>query len=375
MLARGLDNTVQTSIIVETTCDLNAAGTSMKRKRTSILSTRVAVVAMSFFIVHCSTPSSNTGSRAYAIGFTSKKKKNDSDKIRLPIFEKPSNPRSPELSPDAVQLANTLNLLPRLTKLKTLQVEARQQAASGRVSVELRQDIADLRIEILEAIEQTRLEIDFASAEIEEEQASVEEVLTWYENERNERVNRANLWAFRTNGILWAAAEAFTIPSYKHPRFSIPSGTVGIVAGLVPSMFSEFALRSAGGKHHERKAYPNMLCKLYDLPVTPRTDYPDSVWKHLNQPPTNSSITRREMLLAHWEDNQNIHTLKSGVTSEKIKQIAGIDQSDINIDLLNDRASMLRDLKATVLQMTRPLMELSMCLRDQKQIAKSASVQ
>lgn len=328
---------------------------------------------LSVYLFSFSLDLESNGARAFS--FSASKKKNEADKIRLPIFEKPSDPYSPNLSPDAVQLAETLNLIPQLTKLKRLQAEARQQASSGRVSVELRQDITDLRVEIIEAIEQTRLEIDFAAAEIEEEQAAVEEVLTWYENERNERVNRANLWAFRTNGILWAAAEAFAIPCYKYPRYSIPSGSVGIVAGLVPSMFSEFAMRSAGGKHHERKAYPNMLCKFYGLPVSPRTDYPESVWKHLNMPPTNSSITRREMLLAHWQDNQNIHTLKSGVTSEKIKRIAGIDQSDISIDLLNDRASMLRDLKAAVLQMTRPLMELSMCLRDKKQIASSANVQ
>ncbi|MBX3138472.1 hypothetical protein KF707_19750 [Candidatus Obscuribacterales bacterium] len=161
----------------------------------------------------------------------------------------------------------------------------------------------------------------------------------------------------------------------KHPRLSIPSGAVGIVAGLVPSMFSEFAMRSSGGKHHERKAYPNMLCKFYDQPVIPRTDFPDSVWKHLNLCPTNSSVTRREMLLSYWEGNQNIHTLRDGVTTEKIRKITGQDQSDINIDLLNDRASMLRDLKAAVLQMTRPLMELSMCLRGQKQIADTVEIQ
>jgi hypothetical protein len=297
-----------------------------------------------------------------------KTKKLKSDRIRLPIFQKPSNPHSLDLSPDAVQLASTLQLSEKLLKLKERQQQV--QSAGGSVPIELRQDLTETKVDIIETIEQARLEIDFVAAEIEEEQASIEEVLKWYTNERDERVNNANRWAFRTNGVLWAAAEAFTIPSYKHPRYSIPSGALGIVAGLVPTLFSEAANRSLGGMHHERKAYPNMLCKFYDLPTSPRTEYPVSVWTHLNLPPAGGGTkSRRDMLMEHWLHNDNIHTLSTGISEQKIKRIVGIDQSDISIDLLSDRASMLRELKACVLQMTRPLMELSMCLRDKKQVS------
>lgn len=376
MIERGLDNNVQTSIIEHGACRIQSIGMML---RIDILPCprRATVLAVLFGVsLFSSTQLLGCQNACAAIKLPLiQRKKNQADKIELPIFEKPSDPRSLNLSPDAVQLATTLDLMSKLSRLKLLQATAAQEGNSGKISMDLRQNISELKLEIIEVIEQTRLEIDFAAAEIQEEQASVEEVLTWYENERNERVDRANLWAFRTNGILWAAAEAFTVPTYKHPRLSIPSGAVGIVAGLVPSMFSEFAMRSSGGKHHERKAYPNMLCKFYDQPVIPRTDFPDSVWKHLNLCPTNSSVTRREMLLSYWEGNQNIHTLRDGVTTEKIRKITGLDQSDIDIDLLNDRASMLRDLKAAVLQMTRPLMELSMCLRGQKQIADTVEIQ
>ncbi len=298
-----------------------------------------------------------------------KQKKLKADAVHLPIFEKHSDPHSSTLSPDALQLSDALELTERFAQLKQLQEQARQQMSGGRVPVELRQDIADLKLEIIEIIEQTRLEIDFASSEIEEEQASVEEVLKWYINERDRRVEKANLWSFRTNGVLWAAAEGFAIPTYKYPRYGIPSGTVGIVAGLVPSLFSLVAVRSVGGKHHERKAHPNMLSKIYDLPTTPRTEYPESVWKHLNSSSAEGKLSRREMLMDHWSHNQNIYTLRHGITKEKLERITGIDQSDISIELLNDRASMLRELKACVMQMTRLLMELSMCLRDRKQVA------
>lgn len=313
--------------------------------------------------------STSSNAAAGAAAAPTRQKKLKSDAIRLPVFEKNSDPHSSTLSPDAVQLADMLQLSGRFTQLKQLQEQARQQTVDGRAPVELRQDISDLKVEIIEIIEQTRLEIDFASSEIEEEQASVEEVLKWYVNERDDRVAKANLWAFRTNGVLWAAAEGFAIPTYKHPKYAIPSGAVGIVAGLVPSLFSLVAVRSVGGKHHERKAYPNMLSKLYDLPTSPRTEYPESVWKHLNAPCGDGKLSRREMLMDHWVHSQNIYTLRHGLSKETLERITGIDQSDISIELLNDRASMLRELKACVMQMTRPLMELSMCLRDRKQVA------
>lgn len=295
------------------------------------------------------------------------KRRHKTDSFRLPVFEKPSNPHSTEMSPDAVQLAATLGLTEKLARLKELQKQAQQQSP---LPMDLRQDITETRLEILELIEQARLDIDFVAAEIEEEQASIEEVLRWYISERDERVNRANRHAFRTNGVLWAAAEAIAIPTYKYPRLSVPSGVLGIVAGLVPCMFSEIAMRSGGGRHHDRKAYPNMLCKFYDLPTTPRTEYPQSIWMHLNSPPCGADKrSRREILMDHWIDNQNIQTLKYGISDEKIKRISGVDQTDISIELLNDRASMLRELKACVLQMTRPLMEINMCLRDKKQVS------
>lgn len=330
----------------------------MKTVRAAILSLFLATVLIAGGSPVCA-----------ASGTTGKRKALKTDDFRFPVFHKQtmSDPHSRDLSPDAVQLADNIGLAEKLARLDQLEEQAKR---FDKPPVELRQDMTDLRVEIIALIEQTRLEIDFVVAEIDEEQSLHQEVLTWYTNERDERVNKANLWAFRTNGILWAASESLAIPSYKQPKLSIPSGTLGIIAGLVPSVFSIVAVRSAGGKHHGRKSYPNMLCKIYDLPTTPRTEYPDSVWKHLNSPPSGDSTkTRRELLIDHWMHNKNIQILKDGVTPYKIERITGVEQGDMSIELLTDRTSMLREVKACVLQMTRPLMELSMCLRNQKQLA------
>jgi len=69
----------------------------------------------------------------------------------------------------------------------------------------------------------------------------------------------------------------------------------------------------------------------------------------------------------HWINSPNIITLRKGFSDYTLKRIAGVDQSDISIALLNDRASMLREVKSCVMHMTRPLMELHMVLRGKKQ--------
>jgi hypothetical protein len=73
--------------------------------------------------------------------------------------------------------------------------------------VELRQERNELHLEILDNVEETRLQIDFVTAEIDEEQVILEEGMRIFMEERDERVNRANFWAFRTNGALWPIAD------------------------------------------------------------------------------------------------------------------------------------------------------------------------
>ncbi len=282
-----------------------------------------------------------------------------------PIFDTVCDSHSSDLSPDAVQLSESLGLTGKFKELDELKRRL-AQLNGQKAPVELRQDIGDLRFDIMATIQQTNLEVAFVIAEIEKEEAVMEEILKAYTQERDARVNRANLWAFRTNGSLWAIAEALSIPTYKYPKLSIPGGTVGIVAGLVPSIFSAFAVRSSSGRWHERGSYPNMLTKLYDFPTCPRTEFPDSVWAHLNSKPSGENRTRREMLLDHWRYNSNFPFLKSGETAERLKILTGATSQRINMEVLADRLIMTRQMKAVVLQMNRPLLELSMALQGKK---------
>jgi hypothetical protein len=283
-------------------------------------------------------------------------------------FRMLTDPYSDEVSTNALQVIKILSVNDKLKQLHDLQQQVK--ALNGqKLPIELRQDIADLKIEVMESIEQARLEIDFLVAEIEVEQATAEELLQAYTTERDLRVNRANLNAFRTNGVLWAVAEALDIPTYSHPRFSISSGTIGIAAGLVPSVFSAYAVHSLGGSHYHRDPYPNVLCKIYGFPALPAINYPDSVWRYLNTvPPGETTKTRRDLLISHWVQDRNIHIFDHGITKEELKLLVGIDQSKVSIDLLTDRLTMIREVKAFALQMSRALLEINMIVREKKHL-------
>ena len=160
--------------------------------------------------------------------------------------------------------------------------------------------MTELKFDVIESVEETRLQIDFVLAEIDDEQAILNEASRTYGADRDNRVNRANLASFRTNGVLWAVAEALDIYTYKSPRLSISSGTVGILAGIAPSVFSAYAVHSSGGRHYSRQSYPNILSKFYDFPTLPRIDFPDIVWQYFNSCPYEETKSRRELMKEHW---------------------------------------------------------------------------
>jgi hypothetical protein len=291
-----------------------------------------------------------------------------------PIFEKLSDPLSDVMSADAVQMAELLGIyekLKRVVEFSKTAALAPAQGLDGPPNREAREEISELKFEILETVEETRLQIDFVMAEIDEEQVILEEAERIFSEDRDNRVNRANQTAFRTNGALWAIAEAMDIPTYNHPRLSIPSGTVGIIAGIVPSLFSGYATRASSGAHYERMIYPNILTKLYDLPTIPRVEYPDIVWQYLNAKPCGESRTRRQVMRDHWQNDTNIHIFKDGIDDKKLLWLTGNRPYTADLQLISDKLIMMGQVKAVALQMSRPLLEICMALRGKKHFSKS----
>jgi hypothetical protein len=242
------------------------------------------------------------------------------------------------------------------------------QALNNKRNIELTEDIRDLKEDILEKIEQTRLEIDFTQAELAVDIAIQNELLRAYTETRDNKVNEVNKLSFRTNGILWAVAEGLDIPTYSHPRYSISSGTIGILAGLVPSVFSLVALNGLKGGHYEDTTRPNMLCKVFGYPSTPQIDYPDSVMAYLKSvPPAHPDWKPRiDYIIDRWASDENIHSFTDRNSHKQTTAVTGFEKSNLTIDLVSDRLTMLQQLSAIIYQMNRPLLELMMVVRGSK---------
>jgi hypothetical protein len=282
--------------------------------------------------------------------------------------------RAENLSEDALQLAGQLQLLEKFRRLEELR-QSELAATGSPASVERRLEILELKEDISETLDATRMEIEYVRSALAAELAVQSELVRAYTQRRDNRVLQSNLWSFRTNGALWAVTEALSIPTYSHPRYSVSAGTLGIMAGLLPTAFSLVALRTSQGGSFDRQRRPNMLARVFDYPFNPAIDYPESVWNFLNSPPAHrkGEGSRIKLLIDQWLADRNIHILSSLNNKAELDLLTGSAEQHLSISLLSDRVAMMSQLDALVSLMNRPLLELLLFVRGVKHLPAAAS--
>lgn len=288
---------------------------------------------------------------------------------------------SKNVSPNSLQLAQNLNLLPILSRMQELRASISQRSGGNAISSNTLESLSD-RQELLELTQKaqnilirTSLEIDFVAAEIDAEQNIYSEVLSSFQGSRDKLVARVNAGSFILNGALWTVCEALAIVSPLHPNYAIQSGIVGIAAGIVPSIASGYALKAYSGKHKRSEAEPNMLAKLFNRPTTQDIEYPKSVWAFLNTAPagdTGSSAgkTRKEQLIERWVSDKNIPSFTDKANSAQIDIItaSASQKKGLSIDNLSLRTVMLEQLQGELVKMKRLLMEIAMVITEEKEV-------
>lgn len=117
-----------------------------------------------------------------------------------------------------------------------------------------------------------------------------------------------------------------------------------------------------------------MLSKVFNYPVTPELEYPDSVWTWLNsQAPVGPKETRLEFLVNWWQKDGNIRYFSAKPTHHQLDLLTATVQDELTIQLISDRLSMLRTVDAMIVGMNRPLLELMMVVRGTKVMVSKAS--
>jgi hypothetical protein len=185
--------------------------------------------------------------------------------------------------------------------------------------------------------------------------------------------------SFITNGALWAVCEAFAIPSYKHARYAIPSGILGIPAGMVPSLASMYTFKQINGKKATSEVEPNMLAKLFDYPTNPEIEYPRSVWEFLHQVPASepSGKKRLDQIVDRWIADANMPAFTDRHSKKQLDVITAslAQRKGLSIGTLTARSVMLQQLEVEVWKMKRLLLELSMAVQSDKQAISNNSLQ
>lgn len=276
------------------------------------------------------------------------------------------------LSANTLQLADTIKLSPVLENIQALKSKVEATKAPSIENLTARQDLFEARQTALLLIQKTDLEIDFTMAEIVAENEVYAEVLATFINDRDRAITRTNAAGFISNGVLWAACEALTIPSFKNAKFAIPSGILGIPAGVVPSIASMWTLKQLGGKRKKSEVEPNMLAGLFDYPINGEIEFPRSVWLFLNQVPPGDATgrTRKDQLIDRWIADDNIRDFndRKAVKTLDVLTASVAHNKALDIGTLTARKVMLDQLAAEVMKMKRLLLELAMALEGTKQL-------
>lgn len=277
------------------------------------------------------------------------------------------------LSPNSLQLANTIGLTPVLERIRALRLRLDTKSGSPTLeNLSLRQDLWDAIQKASLLIQKTDLEIDFTLAEIDAEHQVYCEILATYTNDRDKALARTNAAGFISNGVLWAVTEALAIPAYKFPKYAIPSGIFGIPAGVVPSIASMWALKQVNGKKRTSEVEPNMLAKLFGYPTTSEIEYPQSVWNFINQVPADDSKGKKRLdqLVDRWITDSNMTAFTDRRSKKQLDVLtaSAAQRNGLSINTLTARSVMLQQLSVEIMKMKRMLLELTMAVQGEKQL-------
>ena len=337
-----------------------------------MLGRRLLVVGLSLFTITTSIPAFSAQS-FFARSNQTQEGGANTEVIPKQILKTGVTLNSTTLAPNSVQLAKTIGLTPVLEQIRDLRERLESMDQSPTLErLTARQDLSDALLKAQLIIEKTELEIGFTIAEIAAENEVYEEILATFTNDRDKSVARTNALAFISNGVLWAICEALAIPTYRNANFAIPSGIVGIPAGVVPSIASMYTLKQLNGKKKTSEVEPNMLAKLFNYPTTNNIDYPESIWQFLNQVPANdpNGKTRRNQLIDRWITDANMPDFTDRDSKKQIEVLTATvaQRKGLTINSLTARGVMLQQLSAEILKMQRMLLDLMLVVQGEKQV-------
>jgi len=248
---------------------------------------------------------------------------------------------------EAEELATLLNIKPLVEKLR---------AAKASGSPEATRPIEQTRLlcmwKIFIALQEVRKVVAVLNVEIARSNESFNSLTA----KRNMTTNVLNTATFMQYGILGTIDKSMNL-KFGQPIPSVEINTVmfGIgtalptIALFAPSIFKE-----------KIDSPPNTLAHIFNASFRPADADKSYLWKFINSPipGSNSPLTRREILIKHWEDFANLDIKDS----KGMRRLAAMPSAEENLTesvrILGARIALLQDLKTHVEEFDASLYEL-----------------
>jgi hypothetical protein len=263
------------------------------------------------------------------------------------------------LQPAAKQLSQQLGILPHLERLQ--QLDEREKRMRGEP---VSPASAILRLEVTEIVVTTMLQCQEVIAQIDTEIAEANESVSLIGSKRDKVIKLNNLAVLFANGLISYTGTMLQMPETmsEQPGEVLEAGASAFSAGLgALGMWQQNGMRLSCGIR------PNMLAKVFKRPNNPETEYPDVIWNYLNSPlPINPhGKTRRELLIDRWEKIGHLPDDHKDKERAYMRVVAGtvVQKKTVTLNMLGDRVAMLADLRATISQIYKDLLNLMLTAR------------
>ena len=246
------------------------------------------------------------------------------------------------------QTAKTLNVLPILQRLRSL--ENTSDAVQTLQLVRLNQ-------RLLLDVTTASLQVDATMGEIDAEIAETRELENYLAGRRQRTIDLLNLASLGIGGSVGTASAALGLTAHTRA-----SGVLGVIAGSSTTTLSVIGLAVHSRGSGTLEVPSNMLARIFDLPGDPNNIYPPVVARFMDSAAPNDpdQWTRQQRLIATWTKLGRIPPEDSSQGHAKRLRVASRPGDNVRLSIgdLDDRQAMLYDFRARLSFMKRDLAAL-----------------
>lgn len=262
------------------------------------------------------------------------------------------------LSASANEVAIDLNILP---SVKDMQEAQNKFGRDSNEALHLRQNL-------LENLITASFEVRSVMSRIDDNISRTNELRSVMEEKRQRRVQYADVANFLQSGATEVISSSMVFNGGRAGApLVVPAAVLAVLGGVLEIGISSYSVHLEKGDHRSSPPDPNMLAPIFGFD-TPDTRLPHGVELFMDDPHPQSHTgeTRREHLIHQWVRLGRISPVTSRSGKQQVSLLAGVRplEKQLTIDLLQDRALMLSDLRAAVGQMDREMFEIMRWVRE-----------